>query len=554
MVMSEEFEKELEDEINQVKELEHANRRFKVKIDMLEREKTNIAKKFEAKIDELANKNKSLEQQLSEFESKANALETSNRNTVMELEAKLATETNRVRDLELSTESAVSKYSSKVKSLETELEDLRQSSAKIDEYEQVLGKLMERNAELEAEAKEAREEKDMANRQIELSDRRRTVKVKDLQDQVAEQKLMIEQQQETLEESVKTILKLYSLNNGKGDDMTELSEEQLDSITRAMIPRSHVKPALSTLNERTSERPWSRGRNRFDEDADVDRTVTRAVERARSRGRDRFDDIGADLKLSGRTQSRGRDRFEDSDADKSVSRSMVGSRSQGRDRFDDMPVDRPEPRPRSRGRGDRSESIRQLTSRALDRDKSRSPLSVRRRAEGNLYDPSITNSLALVPVTPKDTEGGYGSRYGGGPTPQSASRRGGSSVYDRVDSTYTEGSSYSDALIPYNEYDSRVRPPHRSNYHHKSRYDDRSNRYRGERDDRSRGHRSHRDKGEPRRRDGRHRSHGGYHEDEYGPRRGQRESSAYPEDVGRPHNRDRHRSNRNAKPRPLRDP
>ena len=171
--------------------MEHANRRFKVKIDMLEREKTNIAKKFEAKIDELANKNKSLEQQLSEFESKANALETSNRNTVMELEAKLATETNRVRDLELSTESAVSKYSSKVKSLETELEDLRQSSAKIDEYEQVLGKLMERNAELEAEAKEAREEKDMANRQIELSDRRRTVKVKDLQDQVAEQKVSV---------------------------------------------------------------------------------------------------------------------------------------------------------------------------------------------------------------------------------------------------------------------------------------------------------------------------------------------------------------------------
>jgi hypothetical protein len=33
MVMSEEFEKELEDEINQVKELEHANRRFKVKIE-----------------------------------------------------------------------------------------------------------------------------------------------------------------------------------------------------------------------------------------------------------------------------------------------------------------------------------------------------------------------------------------------------------------------------------------------------------------------------------------------------------------------------------------
>lgn len=158
---------------------------------MLEREKTNIAKKFETKIDELSNKNKSLEQQLSEFESKANVLETSNRNTVMELEAKLATETSRVRELELSTESAVSKYSSKVKSLEAEVEDLRQSSSKIDEYEQVLGKLMERNAELEAEVKEARDDKDMANRQVELSDRRRAVKVKDLQDQVAEQKVSV---------------------------------------------------------------------------------------------------------------------------------------------------------------------------------------------------------------------------------------------------------------------------------------------------------------------------------------------------------------------------
>lgn len=182
---------ELEDEINQVKELEHANRRFKVKIDMLEREKNTIAKKFEAKIDELTNKNKTLEDQLSEFESKANALETTNRNTVMELEAKLAAETSRVRELELSTESAVSKYNTKMKSVEAEMEELRQSSSKIEEYEQVLGKLMERNAELEAEAKEARNERDMANRQVELSDRRRAVKVKDLQEQVAEQKVSI---------------------------------------------------------------------------------------------------------------------------------------------------------------------------------------------------------------------------------------------------------------------------------------------------------------------------------------------------------------------------
>ena len=183
------FLQELEDEINQVKELEHANRRFKVKIDMLEREKTTLVKKFEVKIDDLNHKNKTLENQLSEFESKSNALETSNRNIVMELEAKLATETSRVRELELSTDSAASNYNSKLKTLEAEIEELHESSAKIQEYEQVLGKLMERNAELEAEAKEARDERDMANRQIELSDRRKAVKVKDLQEQVAEQKV-----------------------------------------------------------------------------------------------------------------------------------------------------------------------------------------------------------------------------------------------------------------------------------------------------------------------------------------------------------------------------
>lgn len=48
---------------------------------------------------------------------------------------------------------------------------------------------MERNNELEAEAKHAREERDMANRQVELSERRRAVKIKDLEEQVAEQKV-----------------------------------------------------------------------------------------------------------------------------------------------------------------------------------------------------------------------------------------------------------------------------------------------------------------------------------------------------------------------------
>lgn len=347
---------------------------------------------------------------------------------------------------------------------------------------------------------------------------------------------MIEQQQETLEESVKTILKLYSLNNGKGDDMTELSEEQLDSITRAMIPtRMNTRSTLPSLSERT-ERPWSRSRNRFDED--VDKSVAMAVERARSRGKGRFDDF---------------------DAEKSVSRSMVRARSQGRERFDDTAVDKPVARAKSRGRGDRSESIRQLTSRALDpgKEKSRSPLA-RRLSSSEMYDASGPNSLALVPVTPKEDDR-YG-HYGSGPPP-SSSRRGGSNAYDRIDSAYTEGSAYSNALIPYNEYESRGERRHRGTYH-KSRYDDRDERRRDDRrrdrgddraDDRSRGGRSHRSREDrhrgPRRRDSRHRPQGGYHEDEYGPRRGQRDPSVYGDDGGRPHNRDDRHRPRGGKPR-----
>ena len=75
MVMSKEFEKELEDEINQVKELEHANRRFKVKIEMLKREKCTIAKKCDIKIDEYTNKITSLEEQLTESDTRAGNIE-----------------------------------------------------------------------------------------------------------------------------------------------------------------------------------------------------------------------------------------------------------------------------------------------------------------------------------------------------------------------------------------------------------------------------------------------------------------------------------------------
>jgi hypothetical protein len=343
--------------------------------------------------------------------------------------------------------------------------------------------------------------------------------------------------------------------------MTEFSEEQLDSITRAMIPRTNTKATLPSLSERT-ERPWSRSRSRFDED--MDKSVARAVERARSRGRgDRFDDKGPDTKVIGRAQSRGRDRFDDMDAERSVARS-IRARSQGRERFDDSAIDKPVARAKSRGRGDRSESIRQLTSRALDpgKEKNRSP-PVRRLSSSEMYDPSGPNSLALVPVTPKEDD-----RYGhyGGPPPQSNSRRGGN-ANDRIDSTYTEGTAYSNALIPYNEYESRGDRRHRAN--HKSRYDDRGDERRRERDnrrrergddradDRSRGGRSHRSRDDrhkgPRVRDSRHRPlQGGYHEDEYAPRRGQRDPSVYGDTGGKPHNRDDRYRSRGSKQRSSR--
>ena len=249
MVMSEEFEKELEDEINQVKELEHANRRFKVKIDMLEREKNTIAKKYDAKIDFAENKVQSLEEQLAEWETQASGLESKNRKTEEEWGAKLAEEKRHARETLFSLE----KSQTRMKSLEIELTESRKMEAKIDEYEAVLGKLMERNEELEREAKAAKDEMDMAHRQVELADRRRSVKVKDLEGKIEEQRVMIEQQQETLDESVKTILKLYSLNNERGDDLSVLSEEKLTDMARAMVPR--VSTATASLRQSSQPLP-----------------------------------------------------------------------------------------------------------------------------------------------------------------------------------------------------------------------------------------------------------------------------------------------------------
>lgn len=403
---------------NQVKELEHANRRFKVKIDMLEREKNTITKKHDAKLEDLNTKNKALEEQLAEWESKASILESNNRETAKELEAKLAAESRRVRDLEMSLESAESKAISKMKSMEMELEELRESSTKIEEYEQVLGKLMERNQELEEEAKQAKEERDMANRQVDLADRRKAIKVKDLEETIAEQKLIIEQQQETLDESVKTILKLYSLNNGKGDDMSTMSEEKLTDIARAMVPRLPSRSSLPTLPERP---PSPVG------------TLASSYSRARqssSRGRALTDEVES-LMYDARARSRGRDRLEELDYDK-----LAASR------------------PKSRGRGERSESIRQLTARAHtpSRDRSRSPLH-RQTSNDRTYDPTGPNSLALVPVMPKESSSTYGGQYGIPPPRSSSARRGGGGGYDRVDSTYTDGMSYSSAIVPRQTHD-----------------------------------------------------------------------------------------------------
>lgn len=94
---------------------------------------------------------------------------------------------------------------------------------------------MERNEELETQVMGAVEEVQLANRQVELLDRRRATKVKDLEEKIEEQRLVMEQQQETLDESVKTILKLYSLNNTRDDDLSVMSEDKL--IARTIVPR-----------------------------------------------------------------------------------------------------------------------------------------------------------------------------------------------------------------------------------------------------------------------------------------------------------------------------
>jgi len=136
---------------------------------------------------------KSLEDQLKEWEGKLGGLESTNREMEEKWEAKIEEEKRYARELRFDLEKA----EDKIKGLEAELVELRDSNSKIEEYEQVLGKLMERNEELEEEAQTVVEEKEMISRQVELEEKRKALKVKELEQKIEEQKVIIEQQQET---------------------------------------------------------------------------------------------------------------------------------------------------------------------------------------------------------------------------------------------------------------------------------------------------------------------------------------------------------------------
>lgn len=495
---------------------------------VLERERNTIAKKYETKIEDYTNKITSLEEQLAEWERRAGSLENNVRNTAEEWEVKLADEKRNSRDLQFDLEKA----QTKLKGMETELNELRESSSKIDEYEQVLGKLMERNEELEGLAKTAKDELEMAQRQEQVSDRRRTVKMKDLEDMIEEQRITIEQQQETLDESVKTILKLYSLNNENAGDLSVLTEEKLTDMARAMVPP--LGSNRSTVPHRkeedrvdtsgyTSLRPSatarsstmppginaSRGREVVKEQLD---NCFHEQSRARSRGRTSYSRLTgldeSDRQLDGKVQSQPRPRPHTAmSEDLGINnKNIVPSTSSGAIA-----------RHSSRGRGgERTESIRQLTERALtparDRDRNRSPTASRpisrHRSTAESYDPTgpMSDSLALVPVA--TTEYSYGGQYDI-PPPRSRSvvRREITDDRDRnVVNDYSEVISYNPRPQTYDKHHSsstvRSNRTHQYNSHNSHNTGNRRDRDRGRVDshqqtDRERDRRE-RDKGDQR--------------------------------------------------------
>ena len=485
MVMSEEFEKELEDEINQVKELEHANRRFKVKIDMLEREKNAIMKRYDGKMEDSTNKIKSLEEQLKEWEGKVGGLETTNREMEEKWEAKLEEEKRYARELRFDLEKA----EDKIKGLDAELVELRDSNSKIEEYELVLGKLMERNEELEEEAQTVVEEKEMMDRQVELEEKRKALKVKELEQKIAEQQVYIEQQQETLDESVKTILKMYSLNNGQGDDMTTMSEEQLTGIAHSIVPLASTRQTLPTVRDDVPATPADSTRPSV---GALNGSFIRRRDTATTSGRSRSthaltDDVEtlmleSESRVRARSRGRANQQMDGTDVDRPVARARSRGRPAPRqeEEFDDM---RARARSKSRGRGDRTESMRQLVERARTpgRNRSRSP-GVRRRDRD--YDPSgpESDSRALVlATTPTDSGRKYGGQYdipqSSGPR-QNSRRDVGGGKYDNY-----EGPPRHDAPRSGGRPDRHPHQQQRRNYHEDG-YRGSSNPRRGDRGER----------------------------------------------------------------------
>jgi hypothetical protein len=478
---------------------------------VLEREKVTIVKKYDVKIEEYTNKITSLEEQYSESETRARHLEEKARLAAEEWEFKLADEESHARDVQNDLEKA----HAKMKGMEAEVAELRDSCSKIDEYEQVLGKLMERNEELEGEVKEtkdqvksATDEIEMANRQAELLDRRRAAKVKDLEEKIEEQRVVIEQQQETLDESVKTILKLYSLNNTRSDDFSVMSEEKLTDMARAMVPRlganqSRLSPIHDEdlFSEHTNKRPTVVARSMTSTGINSTRGRESTVEvesliqrksRARSTGRSSNFESSSESLLtmesqikprSSRARSTGRshDRVEIYYAGDSLTMDSLIKPPQSRARSTGRTRDLPEtyndadsltidsqikPRHLSRGRGgERTESIRQLTERARTpaRSRSLSPNAPRPSASHRSqieYDPTgpVSQSRALVPVVPNESDDPHGGQYDIPPRRLSTRRE---LVVDR-----DRG-----AIAPYDSRQSAYdkHPPPRSRSAHRSR-------------------------------------------------------------------------------------
>lgn len=382
-------------------------------------------------------------------------------------EAKLDEEKRYARELKFDLEKA----EDKIKVLDAELVELRDSNSKIEEYEQVLGKLMERNEELEEEAQNVVGEKEMMDRRIELEEKRNALKVRELEQKIEEQQEYIEQQQETLDESVKTILKMYSLNNGRGDDMSTMSEEQLTGIARSIVPRASGRnTTLPTARDDVLSTP-----------AGSTHAVSSVLARrrdiattGRSRSTNALSDDVETLMLESesrvRARSRGRAQQQQMGDNNNIDRPIPRARSRGRptprqeEEFDDV---RARARSKSRGRGDRTESMRQLTERARTPGRTRSRSPVRNRQDRD-YDPSgpVSDSRALVlAATPNDSGRKYGGQYdipqssGGGPR-QNSRREAGGGKYDNYDGPPRHDAPRS-AVRP----DRHVHQQQRRNYH-----------------------------------------------------------------------------------------